>query len=99
MNQVPKRRGRPPKSILAKEELIADMSSNNRQFGGTHYVSKTIQPWSAMQAWMSKEEFVGFLRGNTIKYLARCNDKGGIEDIKKAHHYLEKLIEVLSDPS
>jgi hypothetical protein len=44
---------------------------------------------------MSKEEFVGFLRGNAIKYLARCNEKGGVEDVKKAQHYIEKLIEVL----
>ena len=35
----------------------------------------------------------GFLRGNAIKYLARCDDKGGLEDLKKARHYLDKLIE------
>ena len=40
---------------------------------------------------MSKEEFNGFLRGNVIKYIAR--DKGGVEDLKKARHYLDKLIE------
>ena len=31
--------------------------------------------------------------GNAIKYLARCDDKGGLEDLKKARHYLDKLIE------
>lgn len=70
------------------------MSANERQVGGTHYTSKAIQPWDAMQAWMTKEQFAGFLRGNAIKYLARCEDKGGAEDLKKAQHYLEKLIEV-----
>lgn len=64
------------------------------QIGGTHYISKAIQPWDAMESWLSPEEFRGFLKGNAIKYLARCNDKGGIEDIKKAKHYLEKLLEV-----
>lgn len=70
------------------------MNSNKVQIGGTHYVDKTVQPWDAMQAWMSHEEFCGFLRGNAIKYLARCNEKGGVEDLRKAKHYLEKLIEL-----
>jgi hypothetical protein len=64
------------------------------QVGGDHYRSKAIQPWDAMECWMSPEQFKGFLRGNAIKYLARCDDKGGMEDIKKAEHYLAKLTEV-----
>jgi hypothetical protein len=70
------------------------MTANNQQIGGNHYSSKTIQPWDAMQSWMSAEAFSGFLQGNAIKYIARWKDKGGIEDLKKARHYLEKLIEV-----
>lgn len=64
-----------------------------RQVGGTHYTSKAVQPWDAMEAWMTPEQFSGYLRGNAIKYLARCDDKGGIEDLQKAQHYLGKLIE------
>lgn len=67
---------------------------NKMQVGGAHYVSKAIQPWDAMQAWMPSEAFEGFLWGNTIKYLARWKDKGGVEDLKKAAHYLGKLIDV-----
>jgi hypothetical protein len=48
-----------------------------------------------MTAWMSAEQFEGFLRGNAIKYLARYTDKKGIEDVRKAQHYIEKLIEHL----
>ena len=70
-------------------------TANATQIGGNHYASKAVQPWDAMQAWMSREEFTGYLRGNVIKYMARCNDKGGIEDVKKARHYIDKLIEVL----
>ena len=70
-------------------------TANATQVGGNHYASKAVQPWDAMQAWMSREEFTGYLRGNVIKYMARCNDKGGIEDVKKARHYIDKLIEVL----
>ena len=35
-----------------------------------------------------------FCTGNAIKYLARTNDKGGTVDLRKAQHYLEKLLEV-----
>lgn len=70
------------------------MSANQTQIGGTHYASKKIQPWDAMEAWMTRAEFAGFLRGNAIKYLARCNDKGGVQDLLKARHYIDKLIEL-----
>lgn len=72
------------------------MASNDIQVGGTHYLSKTVQPWEAMESWLSHEEFIGYLRGNVVKYLARCNEKGGVDDLKKAQHYLGKLIEILT---
>jgi hypothetical protein len=64
------------------------------QVGGEHYQSKSIQPWDAMQSWMTDEQFKGFLWGNVIKYISRWQDKGGIEDLRKARHYMDKLIEV-----
>jgi hypothetical protein len=70
------------------------MSANDYQVQGTHYTSKSIQPWDAMQSWMTTEAFAGFLQGNAIKYLARWKDKGGLDDLKKARHYLDKLIEI-----
>jgi hypothetical protein len=72
------------------------MSANSQQIGGNHYASKTVQPWEAMESWMSAEAFLGFLQGNCIKYLARYRDKNGIEDLMKAQHYLSKLIEIES---
>lgn len=68
-----------------------------RQVGATqHYKKMGIQPWEAMEAWLSPDEFRGFLVGNSIKYLARAGKKGDYkEDIQKAHHYLEKLLEML----
>ena len=71
------------------------MSANTTQVGGDHYKSKAVQPWEAMQSCMSSEEFCGYLRGNVIKYMMRCQDKGGVEDVLKAQHYLTKLIETL----
>ena len=64
------------------------------QVGGGHYVDKDVQPWQAMEAWMSEEQFKGFIRGNVIKYIARFQDKGGRIDLEKAQHYLDKLIEM-----
>jgi hypothetical protein len=70
------------------------MSANDRQVGGAHYTSKTIQPWEAMESWLTEEEFKGFLKGNVIKYMARCDDKGGKIDLEKASHYLDKLVDM-----
>jgi Mor family transcriptional regulator len=69
--------------------------ANDVQYGGDHYMALGVQPWDAMEAWMSPEAFAGFLRGNAIKYLARTEKKGGVEDLKKARHYLDKLIELV----
>jgi hypothetical protein len=69
------------------------MSADDMQVGGEHYRNKDIQPWTAMQAWMTPEQFKGFLWGNVIKYIARWQDKGGVEDLRKARHYMDKLIE------
>lgn len=70
------------------------VTANATQIGGDHYRSKAVQPWDAMSAWFTPEEFRGFLKGNAIKYIARERDKGGTEDLRKAQHYLGKLIEV-----
>lgn len=74
------------------------MGANDRQVGGDHYRRQKIQPWDVAEAWGTKEEFCGFLRFNALKYLARYRDKGGVEDLKKARHYLDKLIETLEQP-
>ena len=71
--------------------------ASDYQIGGDHYRGKQIQPWTAMQAWMTREEFEGFLRGNVIKYIARYKDKDGLKDVYKAKHYLERLVELLEE--
>jgi hypothetical protein len=71
--------------------------ADDLQVGGDHYKNMGVQPWKAMECWMTPEEFRGFLKGNAIKYLARSNTKGGAEDVKKAGHYISKLTEVMGD--
>lgn len=63
--------------------------ANDTQVGGTHYKEQKLQPWDAIAAWDC-----GFLDGNVIKYVVRYRSKGGVEDLKKARHYLDKLIEL-----
>ena len=88
--------GQTGKTYKAMEFDTPTPSALDTQVDGDHYKNLGVEPWDAIQAWMSPESFAGFLRGSAIKYVARCDKKGGLEDIKKAQHYLEKLIEVLS---
>lgn len=65
------------------------------QVGGTHYKDLPIQPFDIMKANFKKEEYEGYLRGNVLKYLLRYQTKNGVEDLKKASHYLDELITFL----
>lgn len=67
------------------------------QVGGSHYKDKAVQPWAAMEAWMTPEAFRGFLKGNVIKYIAREDAKGGLQDLQKAMHYMKKLMETYKE--
>lgn len=62
--------------------------ANLRQVGGEHYKVKAIEPWDYIIA-----NNIGYLEGNIIKYISRWKDKNGLQDLEKARHYLDKLIE------
>lgn len=64
------------------------MTANNKQVGGSHYKSK-MECWDYI---LSND--LGYLEGTAIKYITRWKKKNGVEDIQKAIHFLEKLIEV-----
>jgi hypothetical protein len=70
-------------------QIGAAIRANAQQVGGAHYAVKAIQPWDFIIA-----NNLGYLEGNVVKYVSRWKDKGGVEDLKKAQHYLQKLIEV-----
>ena len=63
----------------------------------SHYCRGGIECIDAIEASLGKDEFTGFLRGNIIKYIWRYKDKNGLEDLKKAQWYLNKLIEVVKN--
>lgn len=70
-------------------------SANSYQIGGDHYKNLGIEPWDVVATWTYNEQ-VGFYRGNVLKYLLRAFSKGKpLQDLNKAAHYLQKLIEVV----
>lgn len=54
-----------------------------------------MQPWELMEAVLTREEWIGFLKGNLIKYTLRAGRKPGSDDVAKARHYRQKLMEAL----
>ncbi len=65
------------------------MSALLTQQGGSHYKSLSIQPVE----YITKNS-IPYLEGNVIKYVTRHQSKNGIEDIKKAIHYLQLIAEL-----
>jgi hypothetical protein len=60
----------------------------------SHYTSSPIECIEAIEASMTTEAFKGFLKGNSIKYLWRYQQKNGAEDLRKGQWYLERLIAI-----
>lgn len=66
------------------------MAANDHQVGGAHY-QVGYQPWDFI-ADMGFDYFLG----NAVKYVSRWRSKGGVKDLEKARHYLEKWGELLN---
>ena len=60
-----------------------------------HYGGDTVyETIKVLRAWLTPEEFKGFLRGNVIKYVSRAGKKDAeAQDLDKAKWYLERLID------
>ena len=63
-------------------------SPKSTQVGGNHYSKMKIQPIDFITA-----NGIGYIEGNIIKYVCRYKSKNGVEDLKKAQHYLQMLID------
>ena len=61
------------------------------QVGGDHYKNMSIQPVEFIRA-----NDLDYFQGNVIKYVCRYKQKNGIEDLKKAQHYLTMMQENLN---
>jgi hypothetical protein len=70
-------------------EMYMEESALARQVGGNHYAEMPIQPIEFITA-----NNLSFLEGNIIKYVCRHRNKNGADDIKKAMHYCELLLQM-----
>ena len=71
--------------------MIFDLTTSalDKQVSGDHYKDKSIQPIVYIYA-----NNLGFCAGNVVKYISRYKDKNGAEDIRKAIHYCQLLLEL-----
>ncbi len=81
------------KKIMSEEQekyhITMCESAKNTQIGGNHYSGMAIQPTEFIH-----KNNLSFIQGNVIKYVCRYKSKGGIEDLNKAKHYIDLLIEL-----
>ena len=77
-----------PKWPTAEELREMNREPEHKQVGGDHYSKMDIQPWEVIS-----RGGLDFFEGNVVKYVMRYRAKNGLEDLKKARHYLDYLIE------
>lgn len=64
------------------------MTAFSKQVGGDHYKKYVIQPTEYIM-----KNNLSWPEGNIVKLVTRHKDKGGIQDLRKAHHYLQIIAE------
>lgn len=64
-------------------------TANNTQVGGQHYTKLAIQPVEYIH-----KNGLGYCEGNVIKYITRHREKGGAEDLRKAIHYCQLILDM-----
>jgi len=67
------------------------MSNLTKQVGGNHYKNMAIQPIEYIV-----KNNIPYIEGNVIKYISRWKQKNGVDDLRKARHYIDMLIELES---
>jgi hypothetical protein len=70
-------------------EMMREANALSKQEGGNHYKDMAIQPVEFIVA-----NKLGFLEGNIVKYVCRHHSKNKAQDIRKAIHYCELLLEL-----
>lgn len=71
------------------EMYMEKLTALEKQVNGSHYAEMAIQPIEFITA-----NDLSFLEGNIIKYVCRHKKKNGADDIKKAMHYCELLLQM-----
>lgn len=71
-----------------EKEKYDSLKATERQVGGDHYKNMKIQPTEFIH-----KNNIPFIPGNVIKYVCRYKFKNGLQDLEKAKHYIDLLIE------
>jgi len=84
--------------VKAKELVERDTTrANKRQVGGDHYKNMGVEVWDVVDTWPI-EQRIGAYRIGLLKYTMRMGSKDeNVQEIQKAEHYAQKLIEVLKE--
>ena len=73
----------------------------NKQYNNVHspahYNQGQTECIDAIEAMLSQEEYIGYLRGNSMKYRWRFRYKNGFEDLNKAEWYEKRLVKFMED--
>ena len=78
---------------MTDQKITMHANADDLQIGGQHYKDMGVQPWTVMEAVLTPEEFVGYLKGNCVKYGMRAGKKDS-DDAGKFRHYWMKLQEI-----
>ena len=74
--------------------LMKDQEENEDKVNHpSHYTQGGIECLDAIEAAMKPDQFRGYLKGNIIKYLWRYEWKNGLEDLKKAQFYMNRMVD------
>jgi hypothetical protein len=73
-------------------ENSTNKAASHFQIAGNHYRRLKIQVWDYVIA-----NDLDYFQGSIIKYVTRWKDKGGVEDLRKAKHFLDKYIETMEE--
>lgn len=68
---------------------MAEQVNHPGHYGG----DTTYETIKVLEAWLTPEEYIGFLKGNSIKYQSRHRQKGGAQDLEKSLWYQQRLDE------
>lgn len=79
----------PPAGHPGPVEMIDPPSALDRQEGGGHYRDLKIQPIEFIHA-----NGIGYMEGNVVKYIVRHGSKGKEEDVRKALHYCQLILQL-----
>ncbi|MEN1989847.1 DUF3310 domain-containing protein [Paenibacillus hubeiensis] len=92
-NPNPRKKNQPPTVLQEAKEQLRDVQPPDPVNNPQHYTFGGIETIDYIQAKLGPEGFQAFCLGNVLKYCSRHNHKGGMEDLRKARWYLDRIIQ------